>query len=186
MTYLSLVTPSPLPVPPAVSTLSPLEVIVHSDPATGWDILAALGPLAIFVGALLATIISLRTLKQRRDADRNALDQKQGSDDRSEWWRRAQWALDHAVGGNPDAKTLGLVTLDKLARSKLASDEEIQLFDVAWEAVQPRQVEEPPALILTDMRRRPGSWFRYRMRRVVDADPGKTDNGITGESEEDQ
>lgn len=160
---------------------------IHSDPATGWDILAGLGPLAVLIGASLAAWIGWRTLKQRRDADKNSLEQKQKSDDRSEWWRRAQWALDHAVGENPDAKTLGLVTLEKLALSKLASDEEIVLFDVAWEAVQSRRVELDPTYSGAARRRMgPGKWFRRPISAVVDTGRAVLDNGGTNEGEEAQ
>ena len=56
-------------------------------------------------------------------------------DDRSEWWKRAQWALDRALDDSATNKALGLVTLEVLARSKLAHAEELELFDIAWEAV---------------------------------------------------
>lgn len=108
---------------------------LDSSHAQWWEVLAALGPLAILIGAIAAAAIGAFTLRQRTKADALALMQRRESDDRSEWWKRAQWALDRALDDSPTTKTLGLVTLEVLARSKLAHAEELELFDIAWEAV---------------------------------------------------
>jgi hypothetical protein len=109
-------------------------------------ILAGLGPLAVLIAALLAFYINWRTLKQRTAADKTALEQKREADvralmqkteadSRAEWWRRTQWALDRALDGDEGTKALGLATLEVLARSELARDEELELFDIAWKSV---------------------------------------------------
>lgn len=109
-------------------------------------ILAGLGPLAVLIAALLAFYINWRTLKQRTSADKTALDQKREADaqalgqkteadSRAEWWRRTQWALDRALDPDEGTKALGLATLEVLARSELARDEELELFDIAWKSV---------------------------------------------------
>jgi hypothetical protein len=132
------VTPAPSP--------GPLDVVVHSGPADWWVILAGLGPLAVLIAALLAFYINWRTLKQRtaadktaldqkRQADANALRQKTEADSRAEWWRRTQWALDRALDPDEGTKALGLATLEVLARSELARNEELELFDIAWKSV---------------------------------------------------
>ncbi|WP_240721368.1 hypothetical protein [Pseudarthrobacter sp. NamE5] len=125
---------------------SMLDVVVHSGPADWWVILAGLGPLAVLIAALLAFYINWRTLKQRTSADKTALDQKREADaqalrqkteadSRAEWWRRTQWALDRALDADEGTKALGLATLEVLARSELARDEELELFDIAWKSV---------------------------------------------------
>jgi hypothetical protein len=94
----------------------------------------------------LAFYINWRTLKQRTAADATALEQKRAADaqallqkteadSRSEWWRRTQWALDHALDQDEGTKALGLATLEVLARSELARTEELELFDIAWKSV---------------------------------------------------
>jgi hypothetical protein len=109
-------------------------------------ILAGLGPLAVLIAALLAFYINWRTLKQRTAADKTALDQKREADvqalrqkteadSRAEWWRRTQWALDRALDDDEGTKALGLATLEVLARSELAREEELELFDIAWKNV---------------------------------------------------
>ncbi len=109
-------------------------------------ILAGLGPLAVLIAALLAFYINWRTLKQRTAADKTALEQKREADalalrqkteadSREEWWRRTQWALDRALDADEGTKALGLATLDVLARSELAREEELELFDIAWKNV---------------------------------------------------
>lgn len=117
-----------------------------SAPAQWWEVLGALGPLAVLLGAIVAAVIGGVTLRQRtradrlalaqkRESDAKALEQKRRSDDRSEWWRRAQWALDRALDDQPSTKALGLVTLEVLAHSTLAHAEELKLFDAAWASV---------------------------------------------------
>lgn len=138
-------TPSPSP--------SPLDVIVHTGPADWWVILAGLGPLAVLIAALLAFYINWRTLKQRTAADKTALEQKREADalalrqkteadSREEWWRRTQWALDRALDADEGTKALGLATLDVLARSELAREEELELFDIAWKNVSGNEIGE--------------------------------------------
>lgn len=155
------------PTPPP----SPIDVFVHSGAPEWWTILAALGPLVIFLTALIAAYFSWRTLKQRtaadaltleqkREADAKALEQKRQADDRSEWWRRAQWALDRALDEDRATKALGLVTLEVLARSELARTEELELFDLAWQSVvgpagrvpdNPSPAEKPESEVMTDV-----------------------------------
>lgn len=77
--------------------LEALEGLAPGPP--GWWVIAA--PIAVFLAAGVAALIgglNLRkqqhALTQKRDADAKALKQKQDADDRAEWWRRVQWALE--------------------------------------------------------------------------------------------
>ncbi|MDQ0075780.1 hypothetical protein [Arthrobacter oryzae] len=112
----------------------PFELAV-SAPAEWWQIVAALGPLAVLAGAVLAAFIGWRTLRQKAVADAQALTQRTRADDRAEWWKRTQWALDKALEADADAKALGLASLAVLARSDLAREEELELLDIAWQSV---------------------------------------------------
>lgn len=116
-------------------TPSPIDVYIHPGPAEWWEVLGALGPLAVLLGAVLAARISWGTLRQRTAADALALAQKREADNRAEWWKRTQWALDHVLDEDPDARALGLAALAVLARSELARPEELELLDIAWQAV---------------------------------------------------
>lgn len=69
------------------------------------------------------------------------LRQKAVADDRAEWWKRTQWALDRALDEDQDIKALGLAALGVLARSELARNEELELLDIAWKSVN--GAEEP-------------------------------------------
>ena len=40
------------------------------------------------------------------------LRQKAVADDRAEWWKRTQWALDRALDEDGDSKALGLAALE--------------------------------------------------------------------------
>ena len=58
------------------------------------------GPLAVLLGALVAGVIGWRTLKQKAEAD-----------NRAEWWKRIQWALDAVYSGERKRGTIGLKVL---------------------------------------------------------------------------
>lgn len=76
--------------------------------------------MATVLAAIIAGIIAWRALRQRSIADR-----------RSEWWSRAQWALDAAFSKDNERREMGMKVLQVLARSKLASKEELSIFDAA-------------------------------------------------------
>jgi hypothetical protein len=113
----------------------PADVVGLSGPAEWWQVLGALGPLAILLTGLVAALISYLVLRQRTNADALELIQKTRADSRAEWWRRTQWALDRALEPDEDVKALGLGALAVLAQSELASAEELELLDIAWKAV---------------------------------------------------
>lgn len=119
---------------------APVSLAVNSVPAQWWEVLGALGPLAILLGAVVAAVIGGFTLRQRARAD-----------DRSEWWRRAQWALDRALDDRPSTKALGLATLEVLARSTLAHADELKLFDAAWASVNHPDTGESTVVGRQDM-----------------------------------
>lgn len=141
--YAGAVTPSPVPV----------DVVVQTGPAEWWEVLAALGPLAVLLAAVIGAAVSLRTLKQRAAADTAALAQQREADNRSEWWDRTQWALDSSLSDDPRRAELGLGVMAVLADSGLASPEELKIITVAWEdpldlaPARPAVVARPEAAV---------------------------------------
>jgi hypothetical protein len=125
---------------PPTPSPSPIHVIVDGGPAEWWQILAALGPLAVLLGALLAAFVGWNTLRQRTTADAKALAQKRESDNRAEWWKRTQWAIDSSMSDEPDRAKLGLRVMSVLAESTLAGPEELKIITSAW--VDPLEVAE--------------------------------------------
>ncbi|MDM7989215.1 hypothetical protein [Arthrobacter sp. zg-Y877] len=106
------------PVPPAAPALQALP----AESATSWwDIVAALGPLAVLLAGTLTFIVGWKTLEQRRNADQ-----------RSEWWTRAQWAIEASLSDDPRRQETGLGVLDLLAQSDLAGAEEAAIISIAW------------------------------------------------------
>lgn len=95
---------------------------MHTGPAEWWQILAALGPLAVLLGAVVAGVIGWRTLNQRAEAD-----------NRAEWWKRTQWALDAVYSGDKKRGTIGLKVLKVLGESELAGDGELAVLEAASE-----------------------------------------------------
>lgn len=114
---------SPPPVPPA--GVAPADT--H-----WWEVLSALGPLAVLTAALLTFALGWKTLNQRRRADAAALAQRREADQRSEWWARAQWAIESSLSEDPRRQETGLGVLNLLAQSELAGEEEIAIISIAW------------------------------------------------------
>lgn len=147
---------------------------MHTGPAEWWQVLAALGPLAVLLGALVAGVIGWRTLQQKAEAD-----------NRAEWWKRTQWALDAVYSGDKKRGTIGLKVLKVLGESELAGDGELAVLEAASErplgqAAQARTArataEAQPALETRPTQSGAG----------VDGEPAPRDNGEDhkpGESE---
>ena len=98
----------------------PVEVVVRNDAPDVWDVLASLGPLAILVAALIAAFIGWRSMQTQAEANR-----------RSQWWERAEWALDASMSSSMDRRVIGLGVLALLAESTLAGEEEARILQVA-------------------------------------------------------
>lgn len=101
---------------------SPIPVTVVGAPPEWWQILGALSPLAVLVAAIVAAIVGLLSLRQKARAD-----------NRSEWWRRAQWALDASLSRSRSEAEMGQKAIEILGRSELASREELALLKVGTE-----------------------------------------------------
>src|SRR6478736_7510321 len=136
---------------PPTPTPTPVDVFVHTGPAEWWQILAALGPLAVLLGAGIAGYFAWRTLKQKAAAD-----------NRAEWWRRTQWALDAVYSGNKKRGTVGLKVLQVLGESDLAGPGELAVLEAAWEKPLNKAEERFRALAEVSQRQQPG----------VDGEPG--------------
>ncbi|UWX95693.1 hypothetical protein N2K95_08230 [Arthrobacter zhaoxinii] len=103
-------------------TSPPSPPALPADSATSWwEIVAALGPLAVLLAGALTFFIGWKTLEQRRKADQ-----------RSEWWTRAQWAIEASLSEDPRRQETGLGVLDLLAQSDLAGAEEAAIISIAW------------------------------------------------------
>jgi hypothetical protein len=101
---------------------SPLPVTVVAAPPEWWQILSALSPLAVLVAAIVAAVVGFLSLRQKARAD-----------NRAEWWRRAQWALDASLARSRSEAEMGQKAIDLLGRSELASREELALLKIGTE-----------------------------------------------------
>ncbi|GAA4048282.1 hypothetical protein GCM10023063_39660 [Arthrobacter methylotrophus] len=99
-----------------------MPVTVLAPPAEWWQIVSALSPLAVLVAAIVAAFVGLLSLRQ-----------KARSDNRSEWWRRAQWALDASLSRSRSEAEMGQKAIELLGHSELASREELELLKVGTE-----------------------------------------------------
>lgn len=100
----------------------------HVDLPAWLEILRAVGlgfgPFLLFLSALIAAIIAWRAYRQRKEAD-----------ERAEWWRRAQWAIDCAIDRDEERAIVGLEALTLLAASPLASAEDRELLETLSEEI---------------------------------------------------
>jgi hypothetical protein len=74
------------------------------------------GALATALGAAVALVVGAVTVRQRSRADR-----------RAEWWRRAEWAIEHAVSEREETVEVGLISMMHLLESDLATPAEVRL-----------------------------------------------------------
>lgn len=82
-------------------------VVLQQAPAQPWQVWPAFAPL---IAAAVAGVIATAALWQRRR-----------SDNRAEWWRRAQWPMDAALSDRPAQALMGQRAIYVLSRSRLAS-----------------------------------------------------------------
>ena len=161
------------------------------EPGT-WDFFVStfsFAPVATLVIGAVAAGIAVGTLIQRRR-----------SDARSEWWRRAEWALDARIHANSEMNRNGKSMLTALLSSKLAGKEErkfirevttpppvaddpvspeAQAFADAIKAENPEMSDED-ALLLG---RRAAAYYAESANSGVDDRDNDSDNGDT-ETEE--
>lgn len=97
-----------------------LNNLAPGEPAT-WEIVTAFAPFSALVAAFLIAGVAWRTLKQKRE-----------SDNRSEWWKRTQWALDATTSEDPVMIAYGEGMLKLLVESKMANKEDKQVLDAIW------------------------------------------------------
>lgn len=105
---------------PPTPSPNPVDVFVHTAPSANWQVWAAFAPL---IAALIAAAIAAATLSQRRRAD-----------NRAEWWRRAEWALDASMSDEAIRAQLGQQAINVLGKSKLATPEDAVLLTIGTEA----------------------------------------------------
>ena len=115
-----------------------LNGLAPGDP-TGWEIAAAFGPLAVLAGGVITLVVGLMSLhRQRINAEKQSADQKEAmaerrrADDRAEWWKRAQWALDASLSESTVRQDLGFKMLERLVTAGSVDREDLELLEPAW------------------------------------------------------
>lgn len=107
-----------------VPSPSSIDIIIHQGDAEWWQIIAALWPLVILLGAVLMAVIIWLTRHRRTDST------SLGS--RSDWWQRARWALEASLDEDPNRREVGLAALELLNSSNLSGKEESLIIAEAW------------------------------------------------------
>ena len=97
-----------------------MDVNIHTGSVEWWQSVAGMAPLAALAAASIAAWIAWGSLRQ-----------KTGSDNRAEWWRRAEWAFDSILSQEPRRAQVGLQVMTVLAEST-PSREEVEFITVAW------------------------------------------------------
>ncbi|GAB5079581.1 hypothetical protein [Arthrobacter sp. AD-310] len=112
-----------------IAALEQLKPLAPGEPAW-YVIVASLAPVAALLAAGLVTFIGWRNLKHQQ----KALKVSMQNDDRSEWWKRAQWALEAEATDNDKLSAAGTEMLKLLVKSEMASDADKDLLDTSWRA----------------------------------------------------
>lgn len=95
-----------------------IDVVIHTDPAPWWQIVAAVGPvMLIFVIELvLIVLVVLRSFRGRHGGFQTV----QGSEVD---WEHMRWALDASVSDDPRRARRGRRAIDSLSRLRLSEED---------------------------------------------------------------
>jgi hypothetical protein len=96
-----------------------------------WASSPGFGGLAAVVAAVIAYRAAARAA---RAAERNAAEdreQRERAERKSQWWKRAVWALDLTLSRRNAVRTVGYQMLDALARSEWADEHEKDVIAAA-------------------------------------------------------
>lgn len=102
--------------------------------------LGELGPVATAVTALVALNVGVVTVQQKRIADARAA-----------WWSRAQWALERSMGENVRGRMIGQLAVAHLAKSDLATDDDLALLLALPDSILARVEYEPADGTMADV-----------------------------------
>lgn len=156
-----------------------------------WEPWGAFGSYVAIAAAVVAFVVGSRSLAQQREqletqrdqitaqttAAADALGQRQEADDRSEWWRRTQWAIESAASEDETLNAVGMRMIPKMHKSGLASDEDRDLLDTIWQ-VAPAAADEESA---EEFEKR---LDEFDEELLLDDSPETGENGITKEAED--
>lgn len=100
---------------------------------SGWAQSPGFGGLAAVVAAVIAYKAAGRAA---RTSDRNAVadrTQRDHAERKSQWWKRAEWALDLTLSQDSETRTVGFKVLEALAESEWAEEHEGDVIAAATE-----------------------------------------------------
>jgi hypothetical protein len=110
--------------------IAAIESLAPGEPSI-WSIISSLAPVAALLAAGLVTFMGWKNLEHQQ----KALAASNTNDDRTQWWKRVEWALDAAMKvENTRLAKMGNELLRVLSTSKMASDADKDLLDSVWKA----------------------------------------------------
>lgn len=155
-----------------IAALEQLKPLAPGEPS-GWVIVASLAPVAALIAAGLVTWMGWKNLEHQQTALAASIQ----NDDRSEWWKRAQWALEAEASDNDKLSAAGTEMLKVLVTSKMASDDDKNLLDTAWKAGTPAANQETAEEFLAE-----AAEFEHDEANLDDV-PETSDNEDTKEAD---
>jgi hypothetical protein len=156
-----------------IEALHQLAPLPPSEP-TGLMLIPVFAPVAALLAAVLVTWVGWRNLKHQQ----KALGVSVRNDDRSEWWKRAQWALEAAMTvENAQLSAAGNEMLRVLVTSDMASDKDKDLLDTVWKAGTGAVSQESAVDAIAE-----AAAFTYELARQAAAD--MDDSPETSENDE--
>jgi hypothetical protein len=100
---------------------------------------------AVTVVALIGAFFGWRSFAARRLEAEKAIDEAR--EERENWWRRVQWAIDLSTSDDHARQQVGFSALTQLARSELTTVEDLELMEaltgVYLRAAKPVETKSP-------------------------------------------
>lgn len=98
---------------------SSVDVIIHAGQAEWWQIVATATPFATTTALVLAVAVACYPARRRNSSPTTMW---------TEWWDRAEWALNMALDENPERRRVGLAALEQLSASGPMGKEDAQIL----------------------------------------------------------
>jgi hypothetical protein len=160
-----------------------------------WTQISAFTSIAVSAAIIgVAVLILLKLRRQKRALLGNAathagrLGRRREADDRAEWIRRTQWALEAAASSNDAMYSYGAAILEAMARSDLTGPEDKAILDTVWAGSCTKMRDDEVRHLIADCRAiieqdKHKPIPEHTLRRGLGGQRGIEDPPVSGENE---
>jgi hypothetical protein len=162
----------------------------------GWSTyVSAFTSVAVLAAIVVATVVALRSLRSRERAIKGtvathagSLGRRRETDDKAEWLRRTQWAMEAVASTNDRMYSYGAVIVEALARSDLTGPEDKAILDAVWEGSYTKMRDNEIRHLIAECRavierEKDEAALPNSVQRAADREDERQDLPASGESE---